>query len=94
MAVPVWGKAADAVLLGGVPRPPPGQAMAEELVKSKVRSRVTVRVGADCGTGAGDRAGRRGALGQKTQWEDTTMRYPPTARLCMGIFVAHFPVGH
>ncbi len=39
MAVPVCGKAADAVLLGRVPRPPPGQAMAEEPVKPKIRSR-------------------------------------------------------
>ena len=48
--------------------------MAEEPVKSKVRSRVPVRVGVHLGAGSGDGSGWRGALGQKTQREDTTMR--------------------
>ena len=43
---------------------------AEEPVKSKVRSRVPVRVAVHLGAGSGDGSGRRGALGQKTQWED------------------------
>ena len=69
--------------------------MAEEPVKSKVRSRVPVRVGADCGTGAGDRAGRRGALDRNTQGEEhrDSVRYPSTARLCMGIFCCLFSGG-
>ena len=35
----VYDRATVAVLLGRVPRPPPGQAMAEEPVKPRARSR-------------------------------------------------------
>ena len=73
--------AVDAVLLDGVHGRGAGEAEVRQR-ETPARNSVPVRVGAQPRAGAG--AGRHGALGCKTQVEDTALlRCPPPVSQCM-----------
>ena len=87
MAVPVCGKAADAVLLGRVQGRGAGQAQGP-----KPRPCSSERT-PWCRLWRRIRSARGARPEDTVEGHHDAMRYPPTARLCMGIFCCPFSGG-